>query len=173
MNHDQNRSAANFCLYCGTPLEWGVFGGSKRRHCPECQWTHYPRMKVGAGALLEKDGKLLLLKCTHAPFEDYWNIPAGYAEIDEHPDRTVVREVLEEAELHVEVDQLTAIYHFDDDPRGNGILVVYTCHKVGGQLAATDEGIEPTYFGADEIPEKLARGGHDQAIRAWQRSKGV
>ncbi len=43
--------------------------------------------------------------------------------------------------------------------------------RIGGVLAASAEGDHLGYFAPHEIPEPLAGGGHDQAIRAWQKSK--
>ena len=89
------------------------------------------------------------------------------------PPHTVIREVYEETGLQVEVDRLVDIYFFDDDPRGNGILVVYKCHPVGGHLIATGEGANPTFFAQSDIPSNLAGGGHDQAIGAWRNPRAA
>ena len=125
-------------------------------------------IKVGAGALIELNNKILLLQRTQAPFANCWNLPAGYVEADESPIQAVVREVYEEVGLQVEIANLVDIYFFNDDPRGNGILVVYNCVIIGGALIESDEAIAPTYFSYNDIPKSLAGGGHNQAIRAWQ-----
>lgn len=160
-----------FCASCGTPLEWREFEHKQRPYCPQCRQVHYAQLKVGVGGLIEQDGRLLLLQRTHAPFEHCWNLPAGYAEIDESPLQTAVREVCEETGLRVGVEGLIDVYFFADDPRGNGILIVYRCRSVGGELTATAEGANPTFFAARDIPQNLAGGGHDQAILAWQSSR--
>jgi ADP-ribose pyrophosphatase YjhB (NUDIX family) len=160
-----------FCASCGTPLEWREFEQKQRPYCSQCQQIYYAQLKVGAGGLIEQDGRLLLLQRTHTPFELCWNLPAGYAESNESPHQTVVREVYEETGLHVEVERLTDVYFFADDPRGNGILIVYKCRCVGGELTATAEAANPTFFAASDIPRNLAGGGHDQAILAWQSSR--
>jgi ADP-ribose pyrophosphatase YjhB (NUDIX family) len=123
---------------------------------------------VGAGALIEQDGGLLLVRRTGDPLKGCWNLPAGYAEADEGPLETVVREVYEETGLRVEPEGLVDVYYFDDDPRGKGNLIVYECRPVAGAMRATREGADPTLFGAGDVPKDLAGGGHDQAIRAWR-----
>jgi 8-oxo-dGTP diphosphatase len=115
----------------------------------------------------------LLIQRTHEPFRQQWNVPAGYVEIDENPAQAVVREVYEETGLQVEIDQLVNVYFFDDDPRGNGILIAYQCHIVGGEPAESAEGTSPTFFARDQIPEELAGGGHREAILAWQEHNGL
>lgn len=169
ISQHQGDEVVKFCTSCGTTLERKEFNRKYRIYCPRCHHIHYPHLKIGVGALIEQDGRLLLIQRTQMPFIRCWNLPAGYEEIDEDPHQTVVREVYEETRLCVEVKGLIDIYYFADDPRGNGILIVYKCQPVGGNLTATAEGINPTFFTADEIPKELSGGGHDQAIRAWQK----
>lgn len=60
---------------------------------------------------------------------------------------------------------------FIDDPRGNGILIMYKCSPIGGKLIETLGGVKPTFFTASNIPKTLAGGGHNQAIHAWRERK--
>jgi 8-oxo-dGTP diphosphatase len=92
-------------------------------------------------------------------------------ESDESPPQAVIREVNEETGLMVEVEELIDVYFFADDPMGNGILIVYKCRTVGGELNASAEGGNPTYFEGREIPGELAGGGHDQAILTWKKGQ--
>ncbi len=71
----------------------------------------------------------------------------------------------------MEINGLYNVYYFTNDPRGNGILIVYKCEVIGGQLGETEEAKNPTYFVVTEIPEAFASGGHDQAIREWQNQQ--
>lgn len=159
-----------FCADCGTRLERRHEEQRERSFCPHCNRILYHSLKVGAGGLIELGGRLLLLQRAIEPFKRYWNLPAGYAEADEDPMHTVVREVREETGLDVLVDGLADVYFFADDPRGNGILIVYACHAVGGELTDTAEGMNAGFFDRESIPANLAGGGHDQAIRAWTQA---
>jgi 8-oxo-dGTP diphosphatase len=158
-----------FCPNCATPLDTKQLEQRARRFCPKCGYVHYQQLKVGVGAYIEKDGRLLLLQRTHNPFAGYWNLPAGYVEADESPERAIIREVAEETGLQVEVKKLLDVFFFSDDPRGNGILIVYECTQAGGDLSESSEAVLPTYFPSDAIPGELAGGGHGQAIEAWCR----
>lgn len=157
-----------FCINCGTSLVLKEIDHKQRSYCPKCGRIHYEQLKVGAGALIEQDQKILLLQRTKAPFARCWNLPAGYVEVDENPIQAVMREVYEEVALQVQVIDLTDVYFFQDDPRGNGVLIVYRCNIIDGVLAESDEATTPTFFESRNIPSNLAGGGHDQAIRAWQ-----
>lgn len=167
----RERAAAAFCPRCGAALAEPALEGRPRWHCPQCGYIYYDQLKVGAGALIERAGQLLLLRRAHEPFCGCWNLPAGYVEVDEAPADAVLREVREETGLEVEVDGLTGVHFFGDDPRGNGILIVYRCREAGGRLAATAEGATPTWFAPAEVPPDLAGGGHDQAVRAWRKAE--
>jgi ADP-ribose pyrophosphatase YjhB (NUDIX family) len=96
------------------------------------------------------------MRRTNDPFKDCWNLPAGYVEAHEAPLQAVVREVHEETGLRVEPQGLAGVYYFDDDPRGNGILIVYACRPVGGALRDTREGVASAFFGVNDLPEDLA-----------------
>lgn len=159
-----------YCPNCGSQLELRMYENRPRDFCPTCQRILYQQLKVGAGAVIEHDGKLLLLQRTRQPFMGDWNLPAGYVEADESPYQAVVREVLEEVGLEVAVDRLLDIYFYADDPRGNGILVVFKCRVTGGELRTSDEAKAFHYFAGDDVPGQLAGGGHNQAISAWQRA---
>ena len=125
---------------------------------------------MGAGGLIEKKGKLLLIQRTHDPFINTWNLPAGYVEAHESPTQAVIREIYEETSLKVEIVKLVDIYYFTDDPRGNGILIVYKCKLIGGKPIESSEGKNPTYFTASDIPDNMAGGGHDLAVNAWKNT---
>lgn len=159
--------AAQYCLKCGSQMEFKELEGYTRQVCPNCGWVHYPQLKVGGSALIEQEGNLLLLKRAQNPWRGWWNFPAGYTEVNEDPAQTAVRETKEETGLDVEVERLLSAYFFDDDPRGNGLMVLYKCHVIGGSLTQTTEALEAKYFSPEMLPENIAGGGHDLAVKAW------
>ena len=157
-----------FCINCGAPLVLKETDHKQRPYCPRCDSVHYEQLKVGVGALIEWDKRVLLLQRTEAPFANCWNLPAGYVEVDESPIQAVIREVLEEVGLQAHVTELADVYFFDDDPRGNGILIVYRCVVTEGTMTESDEATAPTLFASQDIPPNVAGGGHNQAIDAWR-----
>jgi 8-oxo-dGTP diphosphatase len=160
-----------YCLQCGTKLDLRYIEGRVRSICPACGQVAYQQLKVGAGALVEQNGSLLLVQRGPAmdAFPGTWNLPSGYCEADEPPQVTAARETAEETGLQVRAGGLVDAYYFDDDPRGNGLLLVYEAEIVGGELQS--DGHETTgagYFPPRHLPQPLCGGGHEQAIRAWQ-----
>jgi len=167
-------SELNYCQRCGCALEDRETSGRVRRVCPACGYVAYRQLKVGAGVLLEEDGRLLLMQ--RSPdvfaFPGAWCLPAGYCEFDEPPEVTAIREADEETGLEVTVSGLFGLFFFDDDPRGNGILLVYHARAVGGELRLQKSEVGAVRaFAPDTLPCDLAGGGHDQAIAAWRAQK--
>lgn len=81
-------------------------------------------IKLIAHALIEKDGKYLLIKRSKIKrgspnmYPEYWDIPGGSVEEDELPREGAVREAMEEVNQKI---QLSEILHEDscyDDTKG-------------------------------------------------------
>jgi len=160
-----------YCSHCGAELTEQNIQGRLRRVCPSCGQVDYRHLKVGVGVLLTQEGKLLLVQ--RGPdsdaFPGAWNLPAGYCEADESPPDAAARETLEETGLGIQVGSLVGAYHFDDDPRGNGLLLIYRAQVVGGELRCDGrEAVTGGFFPPERLPEPLCGGGHDQAIMAWR-----
>lgn len=131
----------------------------------------YPQLRVDAGVVVQRDGELLLVLrgATNGAFSGTWNLPAGFCRADEPPVITAAREASEETGWQIKAGRLVGAYYYDDDPRGNGVLLVYEAEIVDGEsqgdaAEATDVG----FFTVDQLPESLNGAGHDQAILAWR-----
>jgi len=62
-----------------------------------------PRALPGVGALVVGSNGILLVKRDKDPGEGLWSIPGGLIELGETQEDAVVREVLEETGIHVEL----------------------------------------------------------------------
>lgn len=144
--------------------------GRQRLACAACGWVYYPQLKVSAAALIEQDGKLLLVRRAHEPWKGQWYLPAGYVEADEPPARAAERETLEETGLKVKAERLVDVYYFDDDPRGNGILMVYACQILNGALTTSAETTAYGFFDPDRLPAPITGAGHQPAVQDWLRT---
>ena len=160
-----------YCLKCGTQMTWRPLEDRQREVCPACGYVHYLHLKVAVAAQIELGGQLLLLKRADDPWKGYWNLPAGYVEVDESLEEAVIREVWEESGFMVRVLELLGDYFFDDDPRGNGILLVFRAIIVSGDLHPNHESAEVAYFTPDRLPENICGAGHRRAVDSWRRGK--
>jgi len=64
------------------------------------------------GAIIEKDGKFLLVKEKKLTAKDKWNHPAGWIDIEENTIDAVKREVKEETGFDFEPKNILGIYVF-------------------------------------------------------------
>ena len=164
----------NFCPRCGQPLQDTFLHGRVRPTCPACGYVVYLDPKVGAGVVVELDGKVVMVRRAMNPMRGHWSLPSGYVERDEAPDATAVRETREETGLEVVLDNLLNVYSFSHEGTGGrGVLVLYAAHATGGELRAGDDAAEVGTFGPDEIPPDVAFATHRQALRDWQRAKAI
>lgn len=62
------------------------------------------------GAIIEKGGKILLVRETTEKDKNKWNHPAGWIEVSEDPIKAVKREVKEEAGLHFAPTHILGVY---------------------------------------------------------------
>jgi|GEM_PF-192376 len=146
-----------------------VYAGVSLRQTLRPGATYYKQLIVGAGAVIESDGRLLLLKRAEEPFAGSWGLPSGHVEAAEDPESAAIRETAEETGLQVRSRGLAGVHYHDDHPRGHGIFLVYDCEVTGGSLTPSREASRAAFFTPGEIPAARARGGQDKAIDAWLR----
>ncbi|MBX3162780.1 MAG: NUDIX hydrolase [Deltaproteobacteria bacterium] len=96
-----------------------------------------PIVAVGA-IVLDAAGKALLVERARAPGAGLWTVPGGKVETGETLVQAVVREVLEETGIVVEVGALACVverigegYHY--------IILDYCARAVGGHLEAASD----------------------------------
>jgi 8-oxo-dGTP diphosphatase len=141
----------HYCIICGTKLATEIIEDRDREVCLSCGWINYESLKVSAGVRIEKDGRLLLVQRGHDPWKGKWYLPAGFVEIDEEPFQGAIREAYEETGLRVKIKNLADVYTYTDDPRGNGIVVLFDAEIVEGELRLTNETIDAGFYSAGEI----------------------
>ena len=113
---------------------------------------------VGVGALIIREGKLLLEKRRSNPGKGKWSIPGGIVELGETLEQTVIREVKEETNLDVErpehidiVDNIefdendTIKYHF--------VIIDYFVKLKGGTLRAGSDAADLQWVALDKVKE--------------------
>jgi 8-oxo-dGTP diphosphatase len=95
------------------------------------------------------------MRRAYPPFD--WVLPGGNAEAGESPVETALREVRQEAGLHVQLDRMTGVYYQQDHRAGEFI------HFVFASAIADDNRIQPDpnevaeygFFSPDRLPEPM------------------
>jgi ADP-ribose pyrophosphatase YjhB (NUDIX family) len=139
----------NFCLLCGHQLEIRDIGGASRHACPACSFVHWGNYSIGVGAVIEKDGKYLLVRRAQDPGKGNWTNPGGYIEQHERIEETIRREVLEETGVEAVVRRIVALR---DQPRAvHNVYIAFAMEYVGGEPQA--DGVEVDAAGFYSLEE--------------------
>ena len=152
----QNNSAPEhiaFCPLCGHSLLTRQAGDRLRRACPACNYVHYTDPKVGVGALVMQNDKILLVKRSMEPERGKWSIPAGFLDQGEDPRLTAEREVLEETGLQVRITDLIDVFTNPQQQGGASIFILYRAQLLSGALEAGDDAAAAAFFDLAELPE--------------------
>ena len=108
-----------------------------------------PLFQVFAVAVIFNERRqVLLVKLTYQRFHP-WGLPGGGLEYHEQPHHAVVRELLEETGLHVEIERFLLAKTWE--PARVGIY--YLCTITGGEFQPSDEVAEIGYFSRDNLPD--------------------
>lgn len=159
-----------FCPHCAGRLAPKMIDERERLVCQECGFIFYINPKVAAGALIEDDGRVVLVRRKVEPRAGSWALPSGFAEYGETIEETAIRECREETGLEVALDDLLGVYSVNSDFYGHLVLVLYSAHVVGGEMAAGDDASEVGLFSPAELPTDLAFQAHRQALGDWTKT---
>ena len=77
---------------------------------------------LGVGAVVERDGALLMVRRGREPGRHLWSVPGGRVERGETPREAVAREVAEETGVTVEVEDLLGFVELASSEQGFVIL---------------------------------------------------
>lgn len=87
-----------------------------------------PRIFIGAGALIHRRGRLLLVKRDEPPDRGKWSFPGGAVEFGETTEQAAIREVKEETGLDIKVEVLFDVVTYLPSDRGpkarNQVIVI-------------------------------------------------
>ncbi len=164
-----------FCPLCGGGLAPRVLPPDDRAHpvCGGCGFVFYLHLKVVAGTIPVRDGRVLLTRRAIDPSRGLWTFPGGYVDWGEDVRAAALRETREEVALAVQLDGVHGIYSY---PRSPVVIVVFRATVPDGAEPAANpsEVLEVAYFAPGEIPwDVLAFPSTRDALRDWVARLGV
>lgn len=147
---ERNRTY-RFCPLCGGSLVLRNIkeGEPNRLVCTGCGGVLYLDPKVAACAIVEIEGKILMVRRAIPPAVGKWVIPGGFVDAGESVPDAAVRETSEEAGLDVEPGPLVGVYSY---PGQTVIIIVYQAFVKNGTPQAGDETLETKLFLPSDIP---------------------
>ena len=161
------REPIRHCTSCGATVKQEHAFGRLRPVCSACGHVHFIDPKVAAGVVIERAGKILLVRRAVEPEIGKWSIPAGFVEADEDPAETAVRECQEETGLEVRIVRLMDVIHGREHAAGASIVIVYLAETAAGDLTARDDVDAAEFFGPTELPP-IAFDATRVAIDLWR-----
>lgn len=122
-----------FCGRCGKKLVHGV--RQRMLSCPSCKNTVFPKIAPAVIVGVTNGDKILMTKYADREYKRYALI-AGFTEIGETAEETVMREVMEEVGLHVK-----NIHYYKSQPWGydSNLLLGYFCELDDNAEITMDE----------------------------------
>jgi len=145
-------SFIHYCPRCGNPVRREENFGLVRPVCPECGWIYFSDPKVAAAVLIEKDGRVLLVRRVNEPFRGLWTLPAGFVNGGEDPAEAAERECLEETGLSVRVRHVRDVISGREHERGADFIIVYDAEIVSGALRPADDADAVDWFDYNDLP---------------------
>jgi len=120
-----------------------------KREYPDC-----PR--VGVGAIVVKDGRVLLVKRATEPSKGLWAIPGGSLELGETLREGAEREIREETGIVVDVKHpVYAFDYFERDKKGkirfHFVIVDMLADYIRGELKAADDALEARWLSPSDL----------------------
>lgn len=99
---------------------------------------------LGVGAVVFKDGCVLLIERGKEPLRGWWTLPGGLVETGERLESAVRREVLEETGLEVRPLAIAAVFErimpdLEGRTEFHYVIVDYLCEYLAGELRAAGD----------------------------------
>jgi ADP-ribose pyrophosphatase YjhB (NUDIX family) len=141
------------CPVCGHELKTSVIRKNEpsRLVCTDesCRFVFYLDPKLVACAIVEREGKIILLKRAFSPEQGKWVMPGGYVDRGEVVEDAAVREAREECGVDIELKEILGIYSYDGYL---AVVIVYLAEYVSGELSADNENTDIRFMDLEEIP---------------------
>lgn len=157
-----------FCPNCRTPLIKKEINKKQRIVCPRCSFIFWNNPRPCVSVIIAKNKKILLLKRSSNPLKNYWCLPGGVVEYDENPEESAIREIKEETNLEIIIKRLVGVYLIDNDPRGNGIDIIYEGEIKGNNISISKEHSLFDFFSIEDLPALIAYK-HREAINDFRK----
>ena len=143
----------------------------ERLVCRDCGFINYENPKVIVGAVCTWEDKFLLCKRAIPPRMGYWTMPAGYMELHETAEQGAAREAIEEANAHIAIDALLAVYSI---PRISQVQLIYRAKLITPEFSPGPESLDVQLVRYDDIPwDSLAFPSVNWSLKHFKEVEGV
>jgi 8-oxo-dGTP diphosphatase len=160
-----------YCPHCAASLVEKRIYNALRSTCPACGFIYFLDPKVVTVVVVQHAGKLLLGRRNIDPGKGLWSFVSGYVDRGEKVEEAAVREVKEETNLDVQLDNLLGIYSENGNPH---VVIAYRASVVNDDVSEMagqpDEVSELAFFTREEMPD-LAFPMDRQILQDWYKGE--
>ena len=111
------------------------------------------RPRLGCAGLIRRGASVLLGKRDKEPNRGLWVLPGGGVEFCESYFKTLERELLEEAGIQIDVQEVFKVYELINPPSEHRVIVyIYGSYRSGEPTASSDLS-EVRFFNREELSE--------------------
>jgi 8-oxo-dGTP diphosphatase len=142
-----------FCQQCGGALHEQRLDERVRPVCDLCGQVVYLNPAPSVAAILQREGRVLLVKRNIEPGLGRWGLPGGFIEEDESVEQAVIREVEEETGLACRPRLLLDVHSMRSVVYGPILVLCYSADILDGRMRPGGDADEAQFFSPDGLPE--------------------
>jgi NAD+ diphosphatase len=140
-------TTSRFCGRCGSATE--RVRGERCMRCPKCALSLYPRISPAVIVLVRRGEQALLARNARFPLPFYSTL-AGFSDVGETLEDTIVREIREEVGIRVKAPRYFGSQPW---PFPNSLMIGFTAEWESGDIEVDgDEIAEAAWFSRGELP---------------------
>ncbi len=143
-----------YCPRCATPLMEKYVYNALRATCPQCNFILFLEPKLVTVVVIQRGDTVLLGRRNMEPALGMWSFVSGYVDRGEKVEEAAIREVKEETNLDVQVDELLGVFSEQGNPH---VVIAYRAsikdNDISGLTAQLDEVSELAFFPQNYLPE--------------------
>jgi ADP-ribose pyrophosphatase YjhB (NUDIX family) len=139
------------CRACGGAVRYATPADDNRDRatCSVCSTIHYENPVNVVGTLPAWQDQVLLCRRNIEPRHGLWTLPAGFMELGETTEQGAVRETVEEAGAHIELEGLFSLINVI---RVGQLHLFYRARMLDLDFVPGPETIEARLFAEAEVP---------------------
>jgi NADH pyrophosphatase NudC (nudix superfamily) len=154
-----------YCSRCGNALEsstdeeWDF-------ECPKCSHQYYINPTPIVAALVLLNDKLVIVSSKN---KELWGLPGGYVSTGESLEEAIIREVLEETNLQINITDFLVSYPMMKNER-NLVFIVFVAEVYSGDPKAGDDVKELKILEPEDAYKQLTGKFAKKALELWMSS---